>query len=629
VALLNLQQSRLRLAAGALLVASVLSPLVTSFVEVSRGWMPVADTAIIALRARDVFTEDTPLLGQPSVVGARLGEQVHHPGPLEFWFIAVGQQINDHPTTSLVVVALVNAVSACAALWWLLRLGGVRVVAMGATILVTVLWSIRGEMLVNPLNPFAAIVPLAAYLVCMVAAGSGRPWALVWGVVFGSYAAQAHLTVTGPVVAAAVAVLISSLASWVTTRHGAARVAETPSVAPARRPALVALALLALVWAGPLTDVVVNRGGNLAALGSTGAGLDESAIGWERATSVTVRAVAPWPVWMRPTADTRTLLIPSVPAQAALVLGLWFLGLVCAARLRDRAPAVGLAFTSATAVLAAGTLLMTRMPDELYSLASVGNFVWLWPASALLWGASMAGVIGVVAIARPRLGTPVALLGVVLTCGVGVASAITPVGRPIVRAEAAYVRALAPQVARALDPSAAYVLDLERRPPESQVVVGLLHELVRRDLDVRVNGSLASFGRRRRTLAGATGGTLVVQRGNAMPEPPLTEARLVGSHTPSVAVTQALAIAEQSMADRIERAGGPVQLIALPGLGVEGLSALEMTRGPLLGLEQAGLLRPEVSSWPETTALVRARAAPVDHVTVHILPPPSSTEQQR
>ena len=126
-----------------------LTPIVASFVDIGRDWMPVGDSAIIATRARDVFTPQSPLLGQPSTAGQRVGRQVHHPGPLEFWAIAVGQKVADRPTTALVVTGVLNAMAALSVLWWLRRLAGTRGLALAGVVLVALLWSVRGLSLIH------------------------------------------------------------------------------------------------------------------------------------------------------------------------------------------------------------------------------------------------------------------------------------------------------------------------------------------------------------------------------------------------------------------------------------------------------------------------------------------------
>ncbi|CAA9214426.1 MAG: hypothetical protein AVDCRST_MAG50-372 [uncultured Acidimicrobiales bacterium] len=620
----------MRLAMGAVVTASALVPFAASLADVGRGWLPVADTAIVVTRARDVFTADSPLLGQPSTAGDRTGVQVHHPGPLEFWVIGAAQKLVDRPATSLVAITVVNAVATLCLLWWLRRLGGIRTAALSSPIVVALLWSLRGDILVSPLNPLAAILPLSATLVCLVAASSGRRWALAWAVVLGSYAAQAHLTVTGLVGAAALTTTGVALGRWVLRRRSPRTAAPEPR--SWRRPLLVAAALLVACWAGPLVDVVVNRGGNVVALVSTGAALDDGTLGWARAADVSVRALAGRPVWARPGVETRALGAPATTGQRWFVVGLWCIGLAGAAASRRRAPAVGIAFATATAVLVTGTLLMTRIPDNLFNVIALGNYLWLWPAGAFLWASATAGCVVAAAPRTARsLGDGACLAAVGVACSLAVACVVTPNPRPVPRAEATYTRVLSTQLATSLDRGSVYVMDIDRAMQDNEVALGVLLELVRQGFEMRVNGFAPSFGPRRSRAADADGGVLVLQRSRVGADagPPGPGANLIAEHTPSDVAIRELAEAEDALTERIRRVGGASHVVALPELHDEGTSDRELVEGSFLGFQQTGFVTRDVAAWPETAALVRARSAPVDLVTVHLVPATPATAQQR
>src|SRR5918998_6735926 len=71
-------------------VALLLAPLVALAI-IGPGWVPANDPALMGLRALDVGTTRTPLLGQPSQsrVYADAVASVHHPGPLHFYLMAL------------------------------------------------------------------------------------------------------------------------------------------------------------------------------------------------------------------------------------------------------------------------------------------------------------------------------------------------------------------------------------------------------------------------------------------------------------------------------------------------------------------------------------------------------------
>lgn len=610
--------SWLRRAATALAVLACLAPIVASVVHVGRGWVPVSDTAIIATRARDVFTADSPLLGQPSTAGATVGEQVHHPGPLEYWVIAAAQQVGDHRVAPLVAIAVVNAAAVLSILWWVRALGGTGAVLLAAVPLVTMLWSLRGVTLVDPLNPYAAVVPFAAHLVALVAVARGRQWALLTAVLAGSWAAQAHLTVTGLVVVSS-AVTLAALA---VRRFRGGRDAGRGRI-PSRA-AVAALVALALCWAGPVLDVLSHDGGNVRALAAT-SGAVPAPPGSDRvAVDRAVQALTWRPVWADADASLPRLLTTPTDRDLLLVAALWLAGFVAAVANRRRAPALGLAFAIATVVVLTGTALLSRLPGSFFNIFQAGNYLWLWPSGAMLWSASVAGVL-LLLHAHRRAGAgsaPAVLLALPLCAAVAVAvaSVAEPSNRTVRRDGPAYVSALGRDLAGNLDPGQTYGLNLSLDLEEQVVDVGLVLELERRGFDIRVPEEYAPSFAARATGLADTGATLILDLGREVPEPPGEDATLVGSYQPPARLSQRLDRAEQAVAERVDRSGG-VEALIPQGFGLEvPATALDFVRDDLLGMMEIGIIPREVSSWPETEELVAVRALPVQHAVVHLLP---------
>lgn len=627
----------MELLVAALVTVACLTPIVTSAVVVRRGWIPVSDTAIIATRARDVFTDQGPLLGQPSTAGATVGEQVHHPGPLEFWAIAVAQEARGAPDAPLVAIALVNAAAVLSILWWVRSLGGVAALALAAVPLVTMLWSLRGEALVDPLNPSAAVLPFAAYLVSLVAVGRRRRWALLSAVLTGSWAAQAHLTVTGLVVVAGIATAVASAASQLwggrlvhererdqSARPGPPRTGPRPGHLGPTRPTLVALVALGACWAGPIIDVAAHGGGNLAALVTASGAVPPRPGSGGAAVDRAVQALTWRPVWAEAGAALPRLLAPPSDKDRGLVAVLWVSGLGAAVANRRRAPALGWAFAVASAVLLAGTLLLSRLPGSFFNIFQSGNYLWLWPAGALLWSASVGGVL-LLAYERLRTGGRIRRAALVMSLGtasaIAVATVSTPSHRNLQRDGAGYVRAMSGGVAASLDRGSTYFLHLSPDLTEQVVDVGLLLDLERRGFDLRVDEEQApSFGPARATGSDGTAGTLLVELDDGPPAPPTDGASLLASYRPPPALRARSSAAERAVARRIDHQGGPeVLLSSAPGVVVPP-TTLELVRGDLLGLVKIGAVPPAVAAWPETEELVAVRALATRYAAVHLLP---------
>ncbi len=174
----------------------VLIPLVAAMVNHGR-WEPQGDDALIELRARDVGTGRTPLVGQPSTSGT-YGEKaanVAHPGPLGFVVLAPGTRLLGPVTGTLLATAAVSAASMVAIAWLLFRHLGPRGGAAGAVLAALAAFCAGAMGLVDPLSSNFGRLPLLAAAVGV--------WALLCGdlrvapltVGLWSFAAQQHLSV--------------------------------------------------------------------------------------------------------------------------------------------------------------------------------------------------------------------------------------------------------------------------------------------------------------------------------------------------------------------------------------------------------------------------------------------------
>lgn len=173
----------------------VVVPLAAAAVSLAASWrfpVTVGDTAWLTQRVADVGAGRWPLVGMPSTIG-RGAVATHHPGPLQFYWLA--------PFWTLAGfrgIVVGTAAAGAAALGWLgvlvrslprsstLAAVGVQVAAVFG------LFTISTEMLADPWNPYAALPWLAVLLAAAVAVWNGRRvgwWALV---VAASVVAQLH-----------------------------------------------------------------------------------------------------------------------------------------------------------------------------------------------------------------------------------------------------------------------------------------------------------------------------------------------------------------------------------------------------------------------------------------------------
>src|SRR5690606_26696524 len=147
--------------------------------------------------------------------------------------------------------------------------------------------------LIDPWNPWVAVLPLLCYLFCIPVAVVHRSrWALGAAVVTGSFVGQSHLGNLPVVLAAAGA----GLGWWVwdRSRNGGGSPRRTTTTPQTWWP----VALAAALWAGPIIDLVVNFPGNLWDLADFALNSSESPAPLGDSLGVAARELGFVPAWM-------------------------------------------------------------------------------------------------------------------------------------------------------------------------------------------------------------------------------------------------------------------------------------------------------------------------------------------
>ena len=67
---------------------AVLPVIIATVRGIRRGWLPIGDNALVAIRAHDVLTSHHPWLGTWSSASLDAGKDLNHPGPLLFDSVA-------------------------------------------------------------------------------------------------------------------------------------------------------------------------------------------------------------------------------------------------------------------------------------------------------------------------------------------------------------------------------------------------------------------------------------------------------------------------------------------------------------------------------------------------------------
>jgi hypothetical protein len=190
----------------ALSVVAALAPIVVATVRaIARGWIPPSDDAIFALRAHDVFTHNTPLLGPVSSVSLTAGRVVNHPGPLFFDALAIPERLFGLASGAAIGTALVNCLAVIGIALVARRRGGPVLVVMSMGAAAILGWAMGSEILFEPWQPHILILPFLCLLVLVWSLSCGDLALLPWTVVVASFILETHLSYV---------VLVPVLALW-------------------------------------------------------------------------------------------------------------------------------------------------------------------------------------------------------------------------------------------------------------------------------------------------------------------------------------------------------------------------------------------------------------------------------
>lgn len=255
--------------------------LVPVLLKVARGWRPLDDDAVIALRSWAVFSAHPPLLGVYSTATSAGRHVVYDPGPLLFWLLALPVHLD--PAHGVLwgaglLTAVILSVAAEAA-WSVVGWLGVAVVAFTVadvgrlipTIFDNVVW-----------NAYFGLMFFFASAVLAFAVAAGRLgwWPVL--VLSTSVAAQSHLFfVVGGVALALIAPVIGVVRRGRPVRH---------------RWLVAGIAIGVACWAAPLVQQFTGHPGNISSILKVGSG--QSTVGGGSALRILAMAASPSPIWL-------------------------------------------------------------------------------------------------------------------------------------------------------------------------------------------------------------------------------------------------------------------------------------------------------------------------------------------
>jgi hypothetical protein len=383
----------------ALAVVPFVVALVRAFGD---GWVPSGDEANIAVRALDVFSGHPPLTGLPST-SFFYGDRVftYHPGPLEFYVLAVPLRVLGATTGPLLMAACVNAAFVLVSLWVFLRHGGVTVMLWAAVVLQTVMWSAGTSILTDTLSSSMTMYPVLGTAVVVWAVANGDYRLLPLAALFGSYAAQQHLAAGFMVAALSIIALVSlGIAVWL--RRPADGDGDDNDARDARPGAIGAIAGGVVCWAPVLVDEIKGRPGNLTAIFRFTLDNDRETLGLSVAMRQAARALVPPSVLTRTdtTGNYFNATVTPIRMIAAVGVVVALIGVAFAMR-RRQAPLSRLAIVALT-LLAAGVYTGSNVPFGI-EVNRPNLYRWTWTAAFLTW-VTLGWAIAIVV--RDRARTP-------------------------------------------------------------------------------------------------------------------------------------------------------------------------------------------------------------------------------
>lgn len=445
-----------RVADRRLLLASCIGAALPAAVATVRalvdGRLPLGDRGIIAVRAYDVFTTRTPLLGQWSASSGVTHHNTYSPGPMLYWLLAVPVRIGP-PAVTLTLGALSIA---CVVGIVLLarRRGGVWLAAAVAVAVALMSLSLGAQTFTDSLNPSVALLPFAllVFLSWSIACGDHR--LLPLAVVVASFAVQCHLTYLPP----SAALLTIGVGGLILTRRSAGRSSQ-----PRLWPWFAGTAaLLSAFWVAPLIEQLTNYPGNLRLIGRA-AIKPKSTMGFGTGWSAVAHTLGLPPWWFTPMREPfqdRLGDVTSTPnllqaGSALAVLGMLVWVAVLAVRRRAHDLAVAAVIALVLCVALAG--VAASNPTNRVMRLSLGYTVW-WGSPLGMWAWL---VLGLAAVRFSSLGARLAAItrrpaaAAIAGCTALAVGAVVGLAQPRDNYRAEYVsahamlRALAPRLQHA------------------------------------------------------------------------------------------------------------------------------------------------------------------------------------
>jgi len=358
-----------------------------------RGWIPMGDNAYFSIRARDVLTEHHPLLGAWSSGSGAVGVDVNNLGPLQLDLLAPFVRVLGFGPGTAVGVAAVNiAATVVVVLFARRRLGSLGAWA-GALMSAATAWVLGSELLFEPRQHHALVLPFLALLVVVWSLLRADRKALPVAVVVASLVAQTHLTFAQPAI---VLTAIGTAGAAAVTWAGRADPAGEGGGWRSWKGSLVLAVVIGVtVWAQPLAEELGSGEGNISALREA-ASAGTASLGLAGGARAAATVLAPPDGWWRPSFrafDPEAGLVSAGTAAVVMVALAAAHGVMILLAWRRGDRPVSAWLVASVVAVAAAVLSAATSPTSGPFGAVSGNYRYLWPVAVFATAALLVSVV--------------------------------------------------------------------------------------------------------------------------------------------------------------------------------------------------------------------------------------------
>ena len=506
------------LAFGLLVV--LLVPFAVSLVRAFHaGWVPDGDVANIATRSLDVFSRHPPLTGLPST-SSLYGTKIptNHPGPIEFYLLAIPVRAFGMTAGPLFTAAAINASFVLIAAYAFFRRLGSTAMLWAGVLLAAVMLTGGTVVLTDPLSSSMTMYSLVATSVLAWAVIDGDLPLLPLTAFVASYAAQQHLA--AGLIVLLVAAFVFAAVAFRTVRR--VRAGDTGAKRAAIGWTAAAVAVAGVCWTPVIVDEVTGHPGNLTAIVRFARDGTRPKLGLTSGFHQALDAVAP-PSILGRTSSTGLYFLHTPGTR----IGLGLLVVLALAGLgwklwRTSRPVARLALF-ALVLLVVGAYNGSNVPLSAEA-KRINLYRWSWAAALVTWAAigfAVAVLVGRAPRARPLLSRARAVGPFVLL----LVAALIVTSVPFVHAKEDRIsdvnefgaeQRLADAVLARIDKHRPVMVVESGADATFSVGPHVIFRLVQSGLDVEVNAAGTSdYGKDRRYRPGANPTILMISSGKA------------------------------------------------------------------------------------------------------------------